>query len=322
MLRYVIRRFLMGIPVLLGVSVVVFILTQVAPGDPIRLMVGQAADPETIANIREKWGLDKDPLTQYFIFVRDAIKLDFGVSFRNGQPVLDLILERIPATAYLGIAAILISIAISIPLGVLSAVHQNTIVDNTSMGLAIVGISAPVYFTALLLQWFFGLHLGWFPVSGIGDVRPWEATNIGELVESLRYLVLPAIVLGYPNAAMITRLTRSSMLEVIRQDYIMVARAKGLRERTVIYRHALRNALIPVVTIVGLQFTLLVGGAVVTETIFNWPGMGRMIIDALISNRDYAMIRAITLIIAATVVFLNIVVDVLYALIDPRIQYS
>jgi len=305
MTKYIMRRVLLMIPIALGVTVVVFSIMHLAPGDPARIMLGVQATPEQVAALRAKLGLDQPIYVQYFRWITGVIKGDWGYSIQTGQPVLEIIQERIGATFKLIGLAMLFSITIGITTGIISAIKQYSIFDYTAMTLALLGISMPSFWLALMLILIFGLHLGWFPISGSG---------------SIKHLILPAISLGWINSAVISRLTRSSMLEVIRQDYITTARAKGLSERAVVYKHALRNALIPVVTIIGLRIPWLFGGAVITETIFAWPGMGRLIVNSVL-NRDFPVVQGVVLIMAFIVMFANLAVDILYAFLDPRIRY-
>lgn len=305
MIKYIMRRVLLMIPIALGVTVVVFSIMHLAPGDPARIMLGVQATPEQVAALRAKLGLDQPIYVQYFRWITGVIKGDWGYSIQTGQPVLEMIQERIGATFKLIGVAMLFSIAIGITTGIISAIKQYSIFDYTAMTLALLGISMPSFWLGLVLILIFGLHLGWFPISGGGTIK---------------HLILPAITLGWVDSAVISRLTRSSMLEVIRQDYITTARAKGLSERAVVYKHALRNALIPIVTIIGLRIPWLFGGAVITETIFAWPGMGRLIVNSVL-NRDFPVVQGVVLIMAFIVMFANLAVDILYAFLDPRIRY-
>lgn len=306
MIKYIMRRVLLMIPIALGVTVVVFSIMHLAPGDPARIMLGVQATPEQVAALRAKLGLDQPIYVQYFRWITGVIKGDWGYSIQTGQPVLEIILERIGATFNLIGVAMLFSIAVGITTGIISAIRQYSIFDYIAMTLALLGISMPSFWLGLVLILIFGLHLGWFPISGSGTVK---------------HLILPAITLGWVDSAVISRLTRSSMLEVIRQDYITTARAKGLSERAVVYKHALRNALIPIVTIIGLRIPWLFGGAVITETIFAWPGMGRLIVNSVL-NRDFPVVQGVVLIMAFIVMFANLAVDILYAFLDPRIRYK
>ncbi len=308
MLSYIIRRLIGAIPVLIGVIAVVFILTTIVPGDPARIMMGQRGNPETIAKIRHEMGLDKPLPIQFLDFMKNALTLNLGKSYRNNMTVVEAITTRIPVTFKLAFFAMVIAILVGVPLGIISAVKQYSWIDYGAMFFAILGISAPVFWVALLSVVLFCVILGWIPGTGTGN---------GELI----YYVLPSIVLGLRPAALIARLTRSSMLEIVRQDYIRTARAKGLSERVVIMRHALRNALIPVVTVIGIEVASLLSGVVITEQIFSLPGIGRLSVEAL-TNRDFPVIRGVVLFMAFIFVLANLIVDLSYPFFDPRIKYD
>jgi peptide/nickel transport system permease protein len=308
LLNYIVRRLIGAIPVILGVIAVVFILTTIVPGDPARIMVGQRGNPETIAKIRQEMGLDKPLAVQFFDFMKNALTLNLGKSYRNNMTVVEALLSRLPVTAKLAVFATIVAVLMGVPLGIVSAVKQYSWIDYSAMFFAILGISAPVFWVGLLSVVLFCVKLGWIPGTGTGN---------GEFI----YYILPSLVLGIRPAALIARLTRSSMLEIIRQDYIRTARAKGLSERVVIMKHALRNALIPVVTVIGIETASLLSGVVVTESIFSMPGLGRLSVEALI-NRDFPVIRGVVLFMALIFVFANLVVDLSYPLFDPRIKYD
>ena len=308
MLNYIIRRTLSTIPILIGVILVVFILTTIVPGDPARIMMGQRGDPETIKMIREEMGLNEPIPVQLVNFYKDVFTFNLGRSYRNNMTVIQSIKIRLPVTAKLAFGGMTIAIIFGMFLGILSSTHQYTFLDYGSMIFALLGMSSPVYFVGLLSVLFFANYLGWIPGTGLGD---------GEFI----YFVLPIIVLGVRPMALITRLTRSTMLEVIHQDYVTTARSKGLKERTVIYKHALKNALIPVVTIIGLQTASLLSGVILTETIFSLPGLGRLAVQSVI-NRDFPIIRGIVLFMALIFVVANLLVDLSYGLFDPRIRYE
>jgi peptide/nickel transport system permease protein len=302
---------LQSIFVVAGVSLLVFfILFQT--GDPTLLMASPDATQEEIDELRRIMGFDRPWYVQYWDFASDAIRGDFGTSFRQGQPVFSLILERLPATLRLAGAAFLISVVVSIPIGIVSATRRNTIWDTMAMGFALLGQSLPVFFLGVMLIWVFAGLLGWLPSFGQGD---------GSIGSTLKHLILPSVTLATFSLARNARLVRSSLLEVLGLEYIKTARSKGLAERLVIYRHALRNALIPVVTIFGLEFGTLLSGAVITETVFAWPGVGRLIILA-VQQRDFPVVVGAVTIIATLFVFLNLIVDLLYGVIDPRVRYS
>uniref|UniRef100_A0A7C3SQB3 ABC transporter permease n=1 Tax=Dictyoglomus turgidum TaxID=513050 RepID=A0A7C3SQB3_9BACT len=309
MLRYIIRRLLQAIPVFIGVTLITFILFFIAPGDPARLIAGQRADTETLARIRSTWGLDKPLPIQYLLFLGRIVRLDFGRSFKTNIPVIESIGERLQATAILALFAFLIAILIGVTAGIISAVKQYSIFDYSAMVIALLGVSAPVYWVGIILLLIFGFNLGWLPLGGY-------VTEYG-----LKAVILPAITLGTRPAAYFARLTRSSMLEVIRQEYILTARAKGVSERKIIFKHALRNALIPVVTYAGMVVGDLLTGAVLTETIFAWPGIGRLVVQAIF-DRDLPVLQGGVIVIAFIYILANLVVDLSYALIDPRIRYD
>ena len=306
MTAYLIRRLWQTILVLLGVSVIVFILVQLA-GDPVLLMLaGTAATEQDLQQLREELGYNDPPAVQYLRYLGHVVQGDLGNSLRFKRPALNLVWERLGATALLAVTSLLFALVVAIPVGVLSAVKRHTWLDHLGMLLALLGQSLPLFWLGIMLVLIFAVQLRWFPASGIGS---WQ------------HLVLPTITLGAYPMARIARLMRSSMLEVINEDYITTARAKGLSGLTIIVRHAMRNAALPVITIVGLMFGTLMGGAVITETIFAWPGVGLLTIQA-IQNRDFPLVQAAVLVISATFVFANLAVDLLYAYIDPRIRYG
>jgi len=309
LLRYIVRRLLQAIPVFIGVTLITFILFFIAPGDPARLIAGQRADAETIARIRSIWGLDKPLPVQYLLFLGRIIKLDFGRSFKTNIPVIESIGERLQATAVLAFFAFIIAILLGVTAGIISAVKQYSFFDYTAMVIALLGVSAPVYWVGIILLLIFGFKLGWLPLGGY----------ISEY--GIKAVILPAITLGTRPAAYFARLARSSMLEVIRQEYITTARAKGLPESKVIFKHALRNALIPVVTYAGMVVGDLLTGAVLTETIFAWPGIGRLVVQAIF-DRDLPVLQGGVIVIALIYILANLIVDLSYALIDPRIRYE
>jgi peptide/nickel transport system permease protein len=304
--RYVLKRVVLALPVLLGVSVVVFVAIRLIPGDPAQLMAGQAATQEVVQQIRQSLGLDQPVPVQYLYFLRNVVRGDLGRSLFNGAPVVEELAQRFPRTVRLALASIAVASLIGIPAGILAATRRSTWVDTAVMLVALAGVSVPVFWLGLNLILLFSVRLQWLPSFGY---------------ETWRHLVLPSLTLGAASAAIVARMTRSAMLEVLGQDYVRTARAKGLAERVVVNRHALRNALIPVVTVLGLQLGTLLSGAVLTETVFAWPGIGRLLVEAVLA-RDYPIIQGATLLIAATFVVLNVAVDVLYGLLDPRIRYE
>jgi len=306
MWRYTSRRLVMAVPVLLGVTFVTFVLLNIVPGDPVAIMLEKRSDPAVVDNVRRQLGLDKPWFVQYWSFVVNALKGDLGRSFFTRVQVLPELLSKFRITLKLAASAYAVAIVVGVSTGITAAVRHNTMMDSATMVGAMIGICAPLFWTAILLQIFFGLHLGWLPISGH---------------ESWRSFILPAVALGSRFAASIARITRTSMLEVIRQDYIRTALSKGLSRRIVIYKHALRNALIPMVTLVGMQVGGLMGGSMLTETVFAIPGLGRYYIEALY-QRDFPVVQGMVLFTAVVFVLANLVVDLSYAFIDPRIRYD
>lgn len=318
MITYIVKRLLLLVPLLFGMSLVVFALVNIIPGDPIVIMVGQnpqlPPDPRVIAQLRQQYGLDQPLHRQYLVFLGNLIRGDLGTSIQIQQPVLSLILERFPATLWLTGAALAVSVAIGLPVGVLSAVRPYSWVDSLALVGAMVGVAMPNFWLGLVLMLLFSLHLGWLPVAGMGS---W-ADGAGAF---LAHLVMPAVTLGSGLAALLTRITRSTMLDVLKSDFVRTARAKGLPERAVVGRHALANAVLPILTVVGVQLGYLLGGTVVVETIFAWPGIGRLAVNA-IWQRDLPLIQGTVLIFAVLFVLTNLVVDLLYAYFDPRVHYE
>ncbi len=307
MYAFIARRFVATIPVLLGVSLAVFLMLQLVPGDPAELMLSEfQTTPDQVALLRSQLHLN-DPLpVQFGRFVWNALHGDLGYSIRSKRPVSAEIRDNLPSTLELAVAGLLVAAVIGTVLGVLAAVRQHTWLDASSMFLALMGVSMPSFWLGFLIIFVFSLQIKVFPATGGGD---------------LKHLVMPAVTLGLGAAAIIARLTRSSMLEVLQQDYMTTARAKGLRERRVILGHGLRNALIPVVTIFGLQFGQLVAGTVIIETVFGRPGIGRLVVDAILA-KDFPMVQGVVLLIAASYVIVNLIVDIIYGFLDPRIRYS
>lgn len=305
MLKYIIKKLIMMIPTLLGLTIIVFMILHLSPGDPVDLIVGPNATPEVYENIRGSLGLDKPLLVQYFKFLGNTLRGDLGRSILQQRPVLDIIIERFPVTLEVGLYSLLLSFIIAIPIGIIAAVKRNTAVDYLSMSAALVGISMPTFWFGLLLLYLFAYKLGWFPISGYGT---WK------------HLILPIITVGLTDAASTARMARSSMLEVIRQDYIRTARAKGLKEKVVMNKHALKNAMIPIITLLGMRIGWIIGGSVTLELVFGRPGLGRLMVDAIFS-RDYPVVQGSMLLLTASVMIGNIISDVLYAIVDPRIKY-
>lgn len=313
MTTYIIRRFLATVWVLLGVTLGAFLIIQLTPGDPALVILGQDADPAAITRLRHQLGLDRPLPVQYVQFLGDVIRGDLGTSFRSNRPVLSELRASFPNTIELAVASIIIATVTGMALGILSALRRGTIVDTAATTVTLVGISIPNFWLGVMLMLAFSYHLGWFPASGRGGpLTTWAG---------IRSVALPAVTLATSSAAVIARITRTSLLEVFELDYIRTARAKGALEVNVIRRHALANALIPVVTIVGLQFGFLLGGAVVTERIFAWPGLGLVLVNA-ISNRDLPVVQGALLLVAGVFVLLNLFTDLLYGFLDPRIRYD
>ncbi len=309
MLQYILRRLLLIIPVLIGVMLITFFLMYIVPGDPVLTMLGQHASDESIARLRAQLHLDDPWYLQLYNYIIRTLKGDLGTSYISHMPVREaLIQQKLPNTARLAVAAIIVSIIMGVTIGIISAVFQNTWIDYSAMTFALVFISTPVFWFGMVLIFFFSMQLEWFPVSGMGD-------------GSLKYLILPAITLGSRFAAFMARYTRSVMLEIIREDYIRTARAKGVKEKLVILKHALKNVMIPVVTVIGLNLGSLLNGSVLTESIFAWPGFGRYVVTA-IQKRDFQVIAGSVLVGAVIFVFFNLIVDLLYAVLDPRIEYD
>jgi ABC-type dipeptide/oligopeptide/nickel transport system permease component len=326
-LQYIVRRLLSLVVILLGVSVLVFALVHLAPGDPVRIMLGEEATAADVERLNRIYGFDQPLPVRYWRWLRAALQGDFGVSIRQQLPVREIIFERMPATIELSLWSMLISIGIGVPLGVLAAVRRNTWIDFGSMFAALVGVAAPNFWVGLILLSQIALHVAWLPIGGrgpaFGDAMWALVTRLdGALMwDHLRYMLLPALALGASLMAVITRLTRSSLLEVLGKDYVRTARAKGLRGLTIVYGHALKNALLPVVTVVGVQFGALLGGAIVIEVVFSWPGVGRLIVNA-ISQRDFPVVQGSVLMLAVVFAFVNLLVDLSYGLINPRVRYG
>lgn len=303
---YLVRRLLLTIPVLLGVATLVFALIHLVPGDPAQAMLGEGASQEEIQRLRTSLGLDRPLLTQYTGFLGGLVRGDLGTSFRYNTPVTQQIMSRLGNTAKLALAAMLVAILFAVPLGIIAAVFRGRAPDHVAMTLALVGISMPNFWLGPLLAILFAVYLGWLPVSGTG---------------SLAHLVLPAATLGAALSAILARMTRASLLEELRELYVLAARARGLSGARAVLRHAFRNSLIPVVTIIGLQFGAVLTGTIITETIFAWPGLGRLLIQA-INFRDYPLVQGCILFIAVTYVLMNLLTDLTYGLLDPRIRYE
>jgi peptide/nickel transport system permease protein len=336
MARYIIQRLLLLIPTLLGVLTIVFFMTALSPGDPARIMLGERANDQQLEQLREELGLNRPIGEQYLLYLQRSLRLDFGRSIKTRRPVMEEIGELFPATVELALVAMFLATTLGILIGVFSAVKKNTWIDYTAMVGALTGVSMPVFWLGLVLIMIFSVGLGWFPTGGRMEVRLFfqpitrfflidglilwiREGNPAYFQSALRHIVLPAIALGTIPLAIIARTTRSSMLETMRQDYVKTARAAGIPERRVIFRYALKNALLPVVTVVGIQFGLLLAGAILTESIFAWPGIGRWIYSA-ISARDYPAVQAGVIVVSAVFVGINVIVDVLYSVVNPKIR--
>jgi len=331
---YITKRLIMLIPVLLGVSIIAFSLVHLAPGDPARAIAGEHASSQVIQKIREKYGLDEPLYVQYGIWLKQVLHGDFGRSIISHEYVTREIWDRFPNTFELSILALIFAIIIGLPAGIISASKQYSVLDYASMVIAVFGVSMPVFWLGIMLMLIFGIFLGWLPIGGRIDVlcslhRVTDfmvvdsiiTGNFAALASVLRHLILPAIALGTIPMAEIARVTRSSMLEVLRQDFIRTERAKGLPERVVIYKHAVRNAMIPVITVIGLNFGLLLAGAILTETVFSWPGVGRYVVQGVYA-RDYPVVQGCIVFFALIFVIVNLITDIIYTYIDPRIHYA
>jgi peptide/nickel transport system permease protein len=334
MLSYTVRRLLMLIPVLFGMSLIVFFMLRLIPGDPADAILGEKASPAAKEALTQQLGLDEPWYTQYISYIGDLLQGDLGESLRTRSPISEEIWPFLAATFELALVAMIIAVVIGVNAGIISAWFQNSWFDYTAMILALIGVSIPIFWLGLMEQWIFALELNWLPSLGRENIRdPIEPIthlflldtliqgNFDQFVVALKHLILPSIALATIPMAIIARMTRSSMLEVMRSDFIRTARAKGQKMFWVVYKHSLKNAFIPVLTTIGLQMGLLLGGAILTETIFSWPGIGRYIYEA-ISFRDYPVVQSGVLLIAAIFVFINLIVDLLYAVFDPRIKYQ
>ncbi len=312
MATLILRRALIAIPTLFLVSLFVFALQRALPGDPFLVIAGEERDPEVIARLREIYRMDDPIFVQFFAWLGQVIQGDFGRSLRTGEPVLGLILQKLPVTIQLATASILVAVAIGIPIGILAARHKGTIIDYSASAAALSGLSIPNFWFGIMLILLVSVHLKWLPASGYESifVHPWEA---------IQRLIMPAFVLGNGLAAFLMRHTRSAMLEVLRSDYVRTARAKGLDEDTVIHRHALRNALVPIITLTTLLFGELLAGAVLTEQVFTIPGFGKLIVDAVF-NRDYGVVQGVVLCTAIGFILMNLIADILYVLVNPRLR--
>lgn len=335
MLGYIVRRLLQLVPVLLGITLLVFLIFHVT-ADPTQVVLGLHGSEEQRAALREELGLDDPVLVQYALYIGGAVRGDLGESWTWGTPVAQEIADRFPHTLELATAAMLLAVTVGLVMGVAAAVRPYTLIDYLSTSLALVAVSVPVFVLGLLMITWFAVGLGWLPINGrmdpllLGEFQPptgfylTYALVTGQwryAADLARHMAMPAVVLAAATTALLVRMTRATMLEVIRQDYIRTARAKGLSERVVIYRHALKNAMIPVVTVIGLQFGTLLGGAILTETVFTWPGLGTLTLRA-VEGHDLPLVQGVVILLATLFVLANLVVDVLYAALDPRIKYA
>mgnify|MGYP004482442535 FL=1 len=303
--RYILKRILLMVPVLLGVILVVFIMNHISPGNPARILAGENASEEAVAALTEELGLNDPLYIQFFNYVKGIVtKFDLGTSYQTRRPVIDELMDRFPTTAKLALLSICISAVVGISLGIISAVKQNTIIDHLSTGFALLGVSMPAFWAGMMLILVFAIYLKWLPVSGIDGWKNW---------------IMPAFTSSMVGMATITRMTRSSMLDVICQEYIVTARAKGLSEQVIVVKHALKNALIPIITVLGIQLGTMLGGAVLTESVFSVPGLGKFMVDS-IKNRDYPVVQGGVLLLAIVFSLVNLIVDIIYAYVDPRIK--
>ena len=313
MVKFVVKRLLLALPTILAVLTIVFLIARVIPGDPAMVILGDSASKEALDNLRQRLGLNQSLAKQYLDFVLNAIQGNLGVSLVSGMSVTKEVLNVLPYTIDLTIAGIIIGVIFGIPLGVLTAVYRNSAIDFVVRIASLFGLSFPAFYSAILLIIVFALQLGWFPVLSIGD--------LSNPAQRLHHLVLPAVNLGLIMVAYITRATRSSMLDVLREDYIRTAKAKGLPGMVILFRHAVRNAMIPIITVIGLYLGVLVGNSVLTEIVFNRPGLGKLIIGAL-NQRDYSMLQGLMVVYGFIIVFTNLMTDVTYGFSDPRVKYS
>lgn len=313
MIKYALRRLLLLIPVLFAVTIIISSLLYFTPGDPVRVMLGFRANEEAVARIRVELGLDKPFYVRYLKWLGNAARGNLGRSLQRNEDVLDMILERLPATLELTIFAVIVAVLLAIPIGVISATKANTIFDNILSSSALFWVSMPGFWIAMIAMLLLSMKLHIFPISGRGGPL-WT-------IEGMRYLALPGLILGIRQVAIISRLIRAGMVEILNEDYVRTARSKGLAERIVIYKHALRNAMIPTVTIFGMQIPEILSLAVIIEVVFAWPGTGRLLVDAVF-KRDYTLVQGIVFIYSLLVILMNLIVDLLYAYIDPRIKYE
>jgi ABC-type dipeptide/oligopeptide/nickel transport system permease component len=332
--RYIVRRMLIAVPVLLSITLIVFVMLHSAGGDPAVVMLGARASDESLAALRSELGLDEPLPVQYIDFVRGAVQGNLGTSYRSKQPVAHEVFSRFPATVELAVGAMFIATIIGLIAGTVAATRKNSIFDYSSTIMSLIGVSVPTFWLGIILIIIFGVELKWLPISGRVDPRIGADPNAHFLIlnslihgdwavfwDALKHLILPAFTLAAWPAAIIARMTRASLLEAMGQDYIRTARAKGLKDRTVIVRHVFRNAMLPIITVAGLEFGGLLAGAVVTEQVFSWPGIGKLTVDA-ITNRDYQIVQGVVILVGFIFIAMNLIVDVVYVWLDPRIRYG
>jgi peptide/nickel transport system permease protein len=333
--KFILRRLLLLIPILFGLTAIIFVLARLLPGDPASAILGERATPEGLARVREALGLDKPLIEQYWMYISGFARLDLGSSFLTNRNVTDDFLQRFPATIELSVAAMAFALSLGIPLGLMTAKRRGGWIDQLGNVVSLVGISIPIFFLGLMLKWLFAIQFPILPDSGRIDLIEYSIPRVtnfmtidamiagdwGGVMDALRHLVLPGIALGTIPLAIIMRITRASVIDVLNEDYVRTAYAKGLAEGTIDGRHVLRNAMLPVVTVIGLQTGLLLGGAILTETIFGWAGVGKWIYDAVV-NSDYQVIQSGVMLLALIFILVNLIVDVSYALLNPRIRYS
>lgn len=314
MLKTVLNRLLQVIPILFVVVSITFILTRMVPGDPAATMLGPQASLEEVAKFRQQLGLNDSMTKQFVDYIGNLLHGNFGMSYSYNQPVLRLILDRLPNTLLISVTALIIALIVAIPIGILSAIKQYSAFDYIAMVLALVGVSMPIFWLGLMLVLVFSVNLGWLPSLGMGSMQ----NGIGDVI---RHMVLPVTCLATIPAATFARITRSSMLDIVNNDFVKSLRARGLKERVIIYKHALKNALPPIVTVFGLQLATAFTGAILTETIFSWPGMGTLIVGA-VENRDYILVQGVVLFTALAFVFVNLFIDIIYMIINPKVSYE
>ena len=310
MKTYILKRLLYMIPTILGCITIVFFASRLIPGDPALAILGENATKEDIALLHQAMGLDKPLVVQYLTFLGDYLRLDFGQSFISGREVITEIMARLPYTIELAVASVIVGVAVGLPLGIIAALKRNSLLDYFTTTISIMGVAAPSFWVGLIFIIVFAIQLGWFPIISSGD----------ETLFSWQYITLPATSLGLSMAALVARLTRSNTLEVLGEDYVRTARAKGVKESKVIFKHVMKNAAVPIITIVGLQMGFLLGGAIITETVFGRPGIGKFLIDSIYA-RDFPAIQATSFVIVVMFLFINLVVDLLYSVFDPMIRY-